>query len=276
MYFFQKNKYKIMLIAATVLLVVLIIVGSVVNRKKAGGVSNAVGTVLSPAQNLLADAGNSVSGFFEYLTNMNRYEKENKALRERIATLEDELRKTDDLKAENERLRKMLDLRENEKEYATVAADIIAFEMDNLSKSYTINKGIKDGITQNCAVITPYGLVGYVSEVGRNWAKISPIVDSKVSVSASVMRVSNMAIVQGDMTLMEDGLCKMTYVAKDSGIEIGDHVETSGAGGIIPAGIYIGKVSEIKDDLTGVSKEVIIKPGVDFSNLNEVMVIKNV
>ena len=85
-----------------------------------------------------------------------------------------------------------------------------------------------------------------------------------------------MAIVQGDMTLMEDGLCKMTYVAKDSGIEIGDHVETSGAGGIIPAGIYIGKVSEIKDDLTGVSKEVIIKPGVDFSNLNEVMVIKNV
>lgn len=276
MYFFQKNKYKIMLIAATVLLVVLIIVGSVVNRKKAGGVSNAVGTVLSPAQNLLADAGNSVSGFFKYLTNMNRYEKENKALRERIATLEDELRKTDDLKAENERLRKMLDLRENEKEYATVAADIIAFEMDNLSKSYTINKGIKDGITQNCAVITPYGLVGYVSEVGRNWAKISPIVDSKVSVSASVMRVSNMAIVQGDMTLMEDGLCKMTYVAKDSGIEIGDHVETSGAGGIIPAGIYIGKVSEIKDDLTGVSKEVIIKPGVDFSNLNEVMVIKNV
>lgn len=265
-----------MLISTTVILVVLIIVGATVNRKKAGGVSNVMGTVLSPAQGLLAGAGNSVSGFFEYLTNMNRYEKENKALRERIATLEDELRKTDELKAENERLRKMLELNESEKEYETVAADVIAYEMDNLSKTYTINKGIKDGITQNCAVITPYGLVGYISEVGRNWAKISPIVDSRVSVSASVQRVSKTAIVQGDMTLMENGLCKMTYVTKESGIEIGDHVETSGAGGLIPAGIYIGKVSEIKDDVTGISKEAIIKPGVDFSDLNEVMVIKNV
>ena len=276
MYFFQKNKYKIMLIGTTIILVVLIIVGATVNRKKAGGASNVMGTVLSPAQGLLAGAGNSVSGFFEYLTNMNRYEKENKALRERIATLEDQLRKTDELKAENERLRKMLELNENEKEYETVAADVIAYDMDNLSKTYTINKGIKDGITQNCAVITPYGLVGYISEVGRNWAKVSPIVDSRVSVSASVQRVSKTAIVQGDMNLMENGLCKMTYVTKESGIEIGDHVETSGAGGLIPAGIYIGKVSEIKDDVTGISKEAIIKPGVDFSDLNEVMVIKNV
>ena len=147
--------------------------------------------------------------------------------------------------------------------------------MDNFSKSYTINKGIKDGITQNCAVITPYGLVGYVSEAGRSWAKVCPIVDSRVSVSASIIRVANTAIVQGDMSLMEEGLCKMAYVSKEAGIEIGDYIETSGAGGIIPAGIYIGKVVEIRNDITGVSQEAVIKPGVDFSNLKEVMVILN-
>ncbi len=276
MYFFQKNKFKILLIAATVILIVGIIVGSAVHRKKAGSSSDAMGTVFSPIQSFFSGIGDSISGFFEYLTNMNGYEKENETLKGRVAVLEDELRKTDDLKEENERLRKMLELKENEKDFETVACDVVAYQIDNFSKNFTINKGISDGITRNCAVITPYGLVGYVSEVGRNWATVSPIVDSKVSVSATIPRVSNTAIVQGDMSLMDKGLCKMTYVSIESGIEVGDHIETSGAGGIIPAGIYIGKVQEIKDDVTGVSKEAIIKPGVDFMDLNEVLVIKNV
>jgi len=273
MYFFQKNKFKIMLIAATVILVIGIIVGSSVHRRKAGLISDVVEGSAATAQGGVTGISDSISGFFDYLKNMKAYETENEKLRERIATLEDDLRKTDNLREENERLRKMLDLKENKKNHTGIAADIVAFEMDNFSKSYTINKGIKDGITQNCAVITPYGLVGYISEVGRNWAKICPIVDTRVSVSATVVRVSNTTIVQGDMSLMEDGLCKMTYVSKEAGIEIGDYIETSGAGGVIPGGIYIGKVTEIRNDVTGVSQEAIIKPGVDFSNLREVMVI---
>lgn len=275
MYFFQKNKFKILLIAVTVIFVICIITGFSVRKKKPSAVSDALGGVASAAQGGVSGISDSISGFFDYLRNMKNYEKENEKLLERIATLEDKIRKTDDLREENERLRKMLELKKNENNYTTIAADVIAYEMDNFSKSYTINKGIKDGITQNSAVITPYGLVGYVSEAGRSWSKILPIVDSRLSVSGTIPRVSNTAIVQGDMSLMEDGLCKMTYVSKESGIEIGDYIETSGAGGIIPAGIYIGKVTEIRNDVTGVSQEAIIKPGVEFSDLSEVLVIKN-
>ncbi len=275
MYFFQKNKFKIILIAATAIFVVCIIVGATLKTKRAGTAKDALGTVASPAQSGVTKVSGSVDGFFDYLINMKEYKKENEKLRERIASLEDDLRKTENLKEENDRLRKILDLKSKQQEYKSVVADIVAFEMDNFSKSYTINKGMKDGITQNCAVITPFGLVGYVSDVGRTWATVLPIVDSRVSVSASVIRVSNTAIVQGDMRLMEEGLCKMTYVSKDSGIEIGDYIETSGAGGIIPAGVYIGKVTELRNDVTGVSQEAVIKPGVDFSGLKEVMVILN-
>ncbi len=275
MYFFQKNKFKILLIAVTVILVICVIAGITAKKKSTSAAKGALGDITTPVQSGVSSVSNSVSGFLGYLTNMKGYEKENEKLRERIASLEDDLRKTENLKGENERLRKILDLKSKEENYKYVVADVAAFEMDNFSKSYTINKGIKDGITQNCAVITPYGLVGYVSEAGRNWAKISPIVDARVSVSATIMRVSNTAIVQGDMKLMEEGLCKMTYVSKEAGIEIGDYIETSGAGGIIPAGIYIGKVTEVRNDVTGVSQEAIIKPGVDFSNLKEVMVILN-
>ena len=275
MYFFQKNKFKILLAVVTVVLVVCIIVGVTAKKNTTSTAEGALGNATSGVQSGVTSVSDSISGFFGYLTNMKGYEKENEKLRERIASLEDDLRKTENLKEENDRLRKMLELKSKDENYKSVVADVVAFEMDNFSKSYTINKGIKDGITQNCAVITPFGLVGYVSDAGRNWARISPIVDAKVSVSATIMRVSNTAIVQGDMSLMEDGLCKMTYVSKETGIEIGDYIETSGAGGIIPAGIYIGKVTEVKTDVTGVSQEAIIQPGVDFSNLKEVMVVLN-
>ncbi len=272
MYFFHKNKLKIMLISATVILAVFIITGISFEHNGLLG-KEVLGAASKPVQTAVTKGSNSVSGFFGYLTSMKGYEKENEKLRERIAALEEELRKTDNLKEENERLRKMLELQTGDREYKTVNADIIAFSMDNLSKTYTVNKGMKHGITKNCAVMTPYGLVGYVSEVGRGWAKICPVIDTGVSVSATVPRIANTAIVGGDMNLIKEGLCKMTYVSKDAGIEIGDYIETSGAGGIIPAGIYIGKVTEVRNDVTGVSQEAIIKPGVDFSNLKEVMII---
>ena len=263
MYFFQKNKFKIMLIAATTLLVLMIVAGSASKKNKAGIAKEAVVGAVSPVQSGVSSASGSVEGFFNYLRNMKGYEKENQKLKERVAVLEDELRKTETLKSENIRLRELLELKQTEVEYKTVAADVIAFSADNFSRNYTINKGLKDGITENCAVITANGLVGYVFEVGRTWAKICAITDSNVSVSASIM------------SLMEKGMCKMTYVSKETGLEIGDSVETSGAGGIIPPGIYVGKVIEIKDDVTGVSQEAIIKPGVDFSDIDEVLVIKN-
>lgn len=273
MYFFQKNKFKIMLAAATVLLVIVISADYVSDSKKAGKFADVTQGALVPVQGCVTSASGSVKGFFNYLKNMKGYEKENEKLKEYVAELEDEIRRTESLKTENERLRSLLELKQNQTEYKTVAADVVAFSSGGISKNYTINKGIKDGITENCAVITPYGLVGYVKEVGRTWAKICAITDASVSVSASIERVGNTAIVQGDMSLMEKGLCKMTYVSKESGLEIGDYIQTSGSGGIIPAGIYIGKVKEIKNDVTGVSQEAIIKPGVDFSDIDEVLVI---
>lgn len=275
MYFFHKNKFKIMLAAATVLLMVIISADYVSDTKKSGGFAEISGSIFVPVQGCVTSASGSVSGFFNYLKNMKGYEKENEKLREYVAQLEDEIRKTESLKFENKRLRSLLELKQNQTEYKTVAADVVAFSTGGFSKSYTINKGLKDGITENCAVITPYGLVGYVTDVGRSWAKVCAIIDASVNVSASIERIGNTAIVQGDMSLMEKGMCKMTYVSKESGLEVGDYIQTSGSGGIIPAGIYIGKVKEIKNDVTGVSQEAVIKPGVDFSNIDEVLVIKD-
>ena len=65
----------------------------------------------------------------------------------------------------------------------------------------------------------------------------------------------------------------MLYISKDSNVEEGDYVVTSGNGGIYPQGIYIGKIISLGDDTSGMSQQAVIEPGVDFDNLSEVLVI---
>ena len=137
-----------------------------------------------------------------------------------------------------------------------------------------MGRGNIDGITKDCTVITVDGLVGHISEVGRNWAKVVTIIDSSSSVGSTVTRLNVNTVINGDITLTAEGKCLMNYITKDTNLEIGDYAVTSGMGGIYPEGLYIGKVTELSDDPSGLSRTAIIDPGVDFYHLSEVMVIK--
>ena len=272
---YKNKKGEVIGIVVTIVILILLVILTNTENSNLSYVENVANKLVNPLQNGITYVKNKIHGNSSFFTNINELKSENEMLKNKNNELEESLREFETIKAENRTLKEYLDLTKKYTDYKTVAADVVAFSTGGFSKSYTINKGLKDGITENCAVITPYGLVGYVVEVGRSWAKVRAITDASVSVSASIERVGNTAIVQGEMSLMEKGMCKMTYVSKEAGLEVGDYIQTSGSGGIIPAGIYIGKVKEIKNDVTGVSQEAIIKPGVDFSNIDEVLVIKD-
>ena len=169
----------------------------------------------------------------------------------------------------------MLELTQKDTEFEYIAADVTATDMTNWSKTFTIDKGLVDGVEKNCAVVTVDGLVGHVSEVGRTWARVVSVIDSSSSVGATVTRLNANAVVNGNLALSSDSMCVMDYLIKDTNVEIGDYVVTSGKGGIYPRGLYIGKVTQLNDDVSGLSREAIIEPGVDFYDLNEVLIIKN-
>ena len=90
-----------------------------------------------------------------------------------------------------------------------------------------------------------------------------------------VSRTDDLATVDGDIDLLESGLCKMTYIAKGSNLTVGDLVETSGLGGTYPKGISVGKIKEIHLETQGISQYAVIEPSVDFSRIYEVFVITN-
>lgn len=273
MSFFSRNRYKILLIGITLLLVVLMAL-STIPGTKANFVSDVLGVVISPVQKGISWVIGGVQGFFGSVSNMGRYEQENKQLKEKVALLEGEVRETEELKKENARLRNMLDLQARDTTYDMQAAEVIARDAGNWFSAFTIDKGTSSGIAQGNAVITNAGLVGYVYEVGTTWAKVTTIIDSTASAGAAVKRTGDTGVVEGDLKLQNEGKCAFVYLRKDANVTEGDHVETSGTGGIYPPGLYIGKVDEVTVDANGVSQRAILQPAVEFDRISEVFVIR--
>ena len=85
---------------------------------------------------------------------------------------------------EYERLKDLLDLKDEYSNYPTIAARIIAKDSGNWFNVFTINKGSKDGIQEDMNVIADGGLVGIVTSVGSNWATVRSIIDDYSNVSA--------------------------------------------------------------------------------------------
>lgn len=118
------------------------------------------------------------------------------------------------------------------------------------------------------------GLVGIVTEVGPNWARVRSIIDDASNVSALILSTSDKCIVNGDLTLMQDGKIRFEQLANnDTVIEPGEQVVTSHISSKYLQGILIGYISEIEVDANNLTRSGYITPAVDFQHLQEVLVI---
>jgi rod shape-determining protein MreC len=136
---------------------------------------------------------------------------------------------------------------------------------------YTINKGMKDGISVNDAVIVSHGfLVGKVIEVGSNYSKLMAIIDERSSVSIIVNRTRDMGIVSGNSDADVIAIMEL-----EADIVKGDDIITSEYS-TLPKGLFVGKVKSVEKQEKKLQKVVVIEPSVDFKRLEEVFVIKPV
>ena len=158
-------------------------------------------------------------------------------------------------------------------ESVTVAAKVVAYEPNNWFSYITINKGKTSGIKVSDPVITAEGVLGQVSEVGRNWAKISTVINSASSVGVRIVRNGEIGIVEGDNRLSKTNKCKLSYLVENASVIAGDILETSGLGGIYPPGLMVGKITDIRKDNMGRLDYAEVTPFIDFDNLYEVTVI---
>lgn len=268
------NKYFVILLVVTVILIIAMIF-SMNKSYETKASDNIIIKITMPIQNFFYNASSGVRNFFSHFGDIYELKQENQALQDKITKLEDTIEKNNVYKVENERLREMLNLEDTYKEFDLVAANVTGKDSSTWFLSLTIDKGTDDGLEMSDTVITSDGLVGHITDIGTNWARITTILDSQSTVAVSVDRTEDLATVDGDIDLAADGLCKMTYISKDSTITLGDIAKTSGLGGVYPKGISVGKIIKIHPENKGVSQYAEVEPAVNFNRIYEVYVITN-
>lgn len=203
-----------------------------------------------------------------YLLEWPKLRDENRALKEEIDQLKSELLGFEETKTKVNRLESLLRLKENFIKKGIIAR-VIARDPSHWSQFIVINKGSKDGIKKNTVLINSDGLVGKVVAAGSRSARAILLTDNEARASALNQRTRDGGLIEGVGGLM----LKMTYLDRQSKIQVGDVIITSGLGGIYPKGIPIGKVELVGGEKKYVGLYALIKPFVSFAKLEEVLCI---
>ena len=214
---------------------------------------------------------NDVSSNFETLSEMR---KENEELQVKVDELTIDNTRLRQAQYELERLRELYKLDANYSDYEKIGAHVIANNGSNWYTDFTIDKGTNDGIKVNCNVLAGSGLVGIVTEVGPNYAKVRSVIDDSSNISAMILSTSDTCIVRGDITLASDGRIRFEKLKNNENeIKVGEQVVTSHVSDRFLQGLFIGYISEITVDSNNLTRSGCITPAVDFSQLQEVLVI---
>ena len=225
-------------------------------------------TVAKPFEWCGSKIADAVDGFVSVFADYDELQKENEELRAAIESMENEKLDNEVLKEENAWLREYLDIRNKNPDFVLLDGRIISHEAGNYSTVLTVNRGTVHGVRKNMPVITEDGVLGYVSEVGLDWCKITGIVESSSSVGVYTDRTGVIGTVEGDPTLRAEGKCLMSYEST-ADIKVGDRVYTSGTGSIYPDGLLLGRIVSIEADEATRRIMAVVEPEVDFLALEE-------
>lgn len=193
-------------------------------------------------------------------------EKENADLKSRTVDY-------DEVVAENDRLRALLDFKSSHNQYQLLAGSVISRDYGTWTNTMIIDVGSGEGVEKNMPVITPAGVVGFISDVYPHSSRVQLMTDPRTSIGAIVQRPESRvsSVVRGNGNVPTEP--QFVNIAKDADILEGDTLVTSGFGSIYPKGLYIGTIVSIHQNENDFVKYAVIRPGVDFSKLEEVFVI---
>lgn len=191
---------------------------------------------------------------------------QNEALKRELQTLQVRFQQERAEAQRTDRLRQLLELRQRA-ELETVASEVIAGPATLEFRDMTIDKGGSDGIKQNMAIISPAGVVGRVILSSPRASRVQMLIDRNAAAGAMIERTRAQGIVFGDGEAL-----RMEYVPGTSDVKPGDLVVTSGIDKIYPKGFVIGTVEEVNRG-SGTYYVIAVRPAVDFSRLEEVLVV---
>ena len=203
--------------------------------------------------------------------NFRRNGEENRAFRQMVSQEKTSLIQSRELRLENERLTRLLELRPSAARIPDrlMYARVIARSSLAWNRTLWIDKGFEDGMRENLPVFTGEAVIGKILEVRPAASKILLITDPNCKIGVMIQRTRQQGILYGTLS----GGCRMKYISIDADVKPGDRVETAGLGIFFPKGIAAGTVHKVWKEPGQIYQTAQVRPLADFGKLEEVAVI---
>jgi rod shape-determining protein MreC len=197
--------------------------------------------------------------------------EENLRLRRDVLRNRNETGSLAELKSENERLKRLLHYADRQSPTRYLVAEVIAVGASPHSHILRIARGTADGVRPGAAVVVPDGVVGQVTgDITAHYADVQLIVSPISAVPAVSQRTRGRSTVKG---VGDIGRCKLEYALRTDDLQEGDLLLTAGNPGFFPKGLPLGRVVNVLKKPTGMFTSAEVVPVVNFSRLDEVMVV---
>lgn len=221
-------------------------------------------------QEFFSTAGSDMAGFFHFLSSISKLKDENEQLIKENNSLVSQIAMLQEEKKENDILRQQLNLSPRNK-FDLENAFVIGQDPQRLGSWIMIDKGSSSGISVGMPVIVSDGiLIGKVEEVSSASSKVILLTDSASVVNALDLNSEAKGVLRGEYGL---GIL-LDLVSQEEVLNNGDDIVTSGLGGDVPRGLFIGKIQEISMTADKLFQQAVITPRVKYSDLRVVSVIK--
>lgn len=192
-------------------------------------------------------------------------------LKKENAELQAKLLNYDEISLENQRLNELLQFSSND-QLELLPSKVIGQDLFSERSTIRISLGSKDGVRKGMAVIHPKGAVGYILSANLGSSVVLLLTDRYAVIDARVQRSRSRGIVKG----ISPTHAELVYLQRTDDVEIGDLVVTSGLDSIFPEGFPVALVDSVKKQSSGITQDVVLRPVVETSQLEEVFVIKKV
>ena len=234
--------------------------------------AESIGTrLLAPAQFGISGIAGQAEQFANVVRKISELARENDLFREEIDRLQTDLVRLRELEMENRDLRNLLGLKQRSEAGELVPVRVIARDPSPYVQSVTIDRGTDDGIREGMTIITWRGVVGRINRASPTSSKVLLITDVNSSISGKLQAAESR--VTGIIRGRPEGGLLMQHIPHDETVQTGETVITSDLGGVVPEGLVVGQVVQVRRKDADVFQEALIEPSADLRRLERLYVL---
>ena len=234
----------------------------------------ALATALYPVQWLALQPVQAIKGASDYFTRLNQAESNSEMASRRLALQSLRAGQVEQLTLENNRLRKLLGLRE---QLATpvMTAEVLYDAADPYTRKVIIDKGLLQGVDPASPVLDESGVLGQVTRVHPLVSEVTLVTDRNLAIPVLNVRTGVRSVAFGEAS-SSGGAMELRFMGSNSDVQAGDLLTTSGVDGVYPAGMPVARISRIEPHADSVFARIYCTPLALVAGARHVIVVKPV